>query len=277
MARRRYDAVPRVTSASIATVAETGRLIERLESSMALGLPGRGHGHALAVPQGEGAARDHLVAGAQPLPAATIFAARLAASTAGLMNMTLPTKVRPGTASVVNSSGCPMRMPERFEDGTSTVRSSSRLSTIRNMGSLLPMFSTRSPTLMLRSATMPFIGEWMNDFASRASPVLTCAVAARLAAPAASRAEAPPPSPRRVPAPRPRLGDRRLCDNGLERLESRLGLGGVQPRESRPFLHGHPLRDVHRRDGAGHLGLHAGRNFRRQRSDDALGARQAGV
>ena len=40
---------------------------------------------------------------------ATTLAERLASSTAGLMNMTLPVKVRPGTASVVNSSRWPTR------------------------------------------------------------------------------------------------------------------------------------------------------------------------
>ena len=34
----------------------------------------------------------------------TTFADRLAASIAGLMNITLPVKARPGSASVVNSS-----------------------------------------------------------------------------------------------------------------------------------------------------------------------------
>ena len=66
---------------------------------------------------------------------ATTLAERLASSTAGLMNMTLPVKVRPGTASVVNSSRWPTRTPDSCDVGTFTVRSSSRLSTMRNIGS----------------------------------------------------------------------------------------------------------------------------------------------
>ena len=132
---------------------------------------------------------------APPLSAPSVFATsaitfteRLAGSSAGLMNITLPVKARPGTVSVVNSRGCPTRTADARDAGTATVRSSRRLSTMRNIAALPPMFSTRSPTLTPRMATIPSMGALMNDLASRAWAVRTCARAAADAASAASTA-----------------------------------------------------------------------------------------
>ena len=104
------------------------------------------------------------------------------------MNITLPVNGRPGSESVVNSMGWPTLTAERRDDGTDTVRSSSRLSTMRKSGPLPPMFSTRSPTLTARSATTPPMGATSVDFARRASAVRVWACDAAVAASAASTA-----------------------------------------------------------------------------------------
>ena len=116
------------------------------------------------------------------------FADRLAASMAGLMNMTFPVNMRPGSVSDEKSSVCPTRTDASRDDGTDTVRSSTRLSTMRNIDALPPMFSTRSPTLTPRSATTPSIGALMSSLLRCVSAALICARAAVMAASDASTA-----------------------------------------------------------------------------------------
>ena len=113
---------------------------------------------------------------------------RLAASTVGLMNITAPVKLRPGTPSVVNSSGCPTRSSLSRLEGTLTVTWRTRLSTTVNIGPP-PMFSTRSPGLTPRIATTPSIGARMIALARRVSARSSWDFATAVVAAAASRAE----------------------------------------------------------------------------------------
>ena len=105
------------------------------------------------------------------------------------MCMTRPEKTLPGNESIVKSSPCPTRKAAERAEGTATVSSSRRLSTMRNIGAPLPMFSTRSPTLTDRSATVPVIGARITAFAHRVSAAASSAAAACAAAAAASDAE----------------------------------------------------------------------------------------
>ena len=171
-------------------------------------------------------------------------------STDGLMNITVAGERAPGHRVGRELEPLPdARASAAGSTGTVTVRSSSRLSTMRNIGLLPPMFSTRSPTFTLRSATTPSIGAWMDDFASRASPVRTCARAARVAASAASSADVASSSAccvmrpysfsctrAIVLAPRARLRHPGLRLDRLQRLDARPRSPIVSSRASRAPL-----------------------------------------
>ena len=211
---------------------------------------------------------------------ATTRADRLASSISGLMNITLPVNVRPGSASAANSIAWPTFTSARRVDGTDTVRSSTRLSTMRNSGVLPPMFSTRSPTLTPRNATTPSIG----------------ANSMRLGQPRLRRLDL------RLRRRRGRLGrlDRALrvveacgvirpnsfscCARSYSRFardsaDARLGLAGpqrrdagldlarVEPREAIALADGHPFGHEHVGDRRRDFGLHVGRELRRERAD----------
>ena len=74
---------------------------------------------------------------------------------------------------------------------------------------------------------------------------------------------------------RARLGGAGLRDGRLERLDGRLGLGRVEPREQGALLHRDPLGDVDLGHGAGDLGLHVHPELGPEAADDldALGQR----
>ena len=152
------------------------------------------------------------------------------------------------------------------------------------------MFSTRSPTLTPRSATTPSIGERITLLARCVSRALDLRprrghrrlrrldgglrIVERLRGDEAVLLELLRPLVLALRAvqrhPRLRLG-------GLQRLDARLGLARVEPREPGAALHRHPLGDVDVGHDAGHLRLHVGGELRLQRSDDVHALLEVGL
>ncbi len=211
------------------------------------------------------------------------FAERLAASIAGLMNITLPVNVAAGQRVGRELAGAAPPSPAPgCDDGTETVRSSSRLSTIRNIGSRRRPCSRRGRRRSPRaSATTPSIGATSDDLASRAWAVLICARAAAVAASAASTAVFASSRFCGVIRPyslsccarsysrRARDSATRACASAAFRASMPASVSrGVEPRQRRALAHRHPLGHVDRRHDAGHLRLHVGGELRRERADD---------
>ena len=129
------------------------------------------------------------------LTSAITLSERSALLNSGFMNMTVPVKVFPVSASTENSSGWPCLIREESADETVTVRLSSRLSTIRKIGLPAAASLARSPTLTSRRAMTPSIGEvtialscrafvWRNS--PPATPSWACAASTRAWAASAS-------------------------------------------------------------------------------------------
>ncbi len=193
----------------------------------------------------------------------------------GLMNMTFPLNMRPGSVSDEKSSVWPTRTDASRDDGTDTVRSSTRLSTMRNIDVLPPMFSTRSPTLTPRERhhavhrrgdeqlVQPRLGRL--DLRPRGGHGRVRRLHGRLGVVEGLRGDQAVLLQllrALVLALRAVLADLGLRLGRPQRLDAGLRLAAVEPRQLVAPLHGHPLGHVDLRHHAGHLGLHLGGELR---------------